>query len=389
MKRVVWTVLVSVGLGAVACAGTGEGPARATRAPEVPQSPRVVGSKLTAPVVMSSVGGLADDNTVVGMAVVEGEDRAFPVVWPTGTAGEELALSVESVNSSALAISGNGDVAGQHISEEHLVGVVRWAPGGQAAVPVEMETLGGPLTSVKDMNASGEAVGISQTGDGEVPQAVRWDRSGAVTALGPLTESHVSAAFGMNDEGVVVGQSGLTDLLGPAVRWDRDGTITELALPAWARSAVANAVNRAGVIVGAAGTEDVLGHIRDTEPTVRAVRWKPGGTVDSLPAPEGAASAAWDINDAGEAVGALRLPGGTERAVRWSPDGTRTELSPLRGDTASFAHAINNRGYAAGESIDAEGRTYAVMWHPDGRVTALDRHRPSQHTTLSPTPTSH
>ncbi|MFF2861026.1 hypothetical protein ACFVSX_14150 [Streptomyces rubiginosohelvolus] len=324
---------------------------------------------------MSSVGGLAEDNTVVGLAASEGGEKSYPVVWPVGEAGERLAVSEKSTNASALAISGNGDVAGMYMSPDLPMGPVRWAPGKRAAVPVEMETLGGAFTLVRGMNAQGAAVGSSQIEDQEVPHAVRWDRSGSVTDLGVLSGFDVSGAFGINDKGVIVGQSGVTDRVGRAVRWDPDGTITELALPAGARSGTANAVNHAGAVVGTVGPEKALGGLSDPGNTdVQAVLWKPDGTVHPLLAPGGVACEAWDINRSGDMVGALRRPGGSVRAVRWSRDGTPVELRPLQGDTVSFAHAVNDRGYVAGDSMDDEGRTRAVLWHPDGSTTALDRH---------------
>ncbi|MFJ9924207.1 hypothetical protein ACIRSF_33510 [Streptomyces rubiginosohelvolus] len=343
--------------------------------PSTQQALRVAGSKLTVPVVMSSVGGLAEDNTVVGLAASEDGQKAFPVVWPVREAVERLAVSEKSTNASALAISGNGDVAGMYMSQELPMGPVRWAPSESAAVPVEMETLGGALTLVRGMNAQGAAVGSSQTQKQEVPHAVRWDRSGAVTDLGVLPGFDVSGAFGINDKGVVVGQSGVTDRVGRPVRWDPDGTLTELALPAGTRSGTANAVNHAGAVVGMAGPERALGALADPGDTdVQAVLWKPDGTVHPLPAPGGAACEAWDINRSGDVVGAFLRPGGSMRAVRWSRDGAPVELRPLQGDTVSSARAVNDRGYVAGDSMDDEGRTRAVLWHPDGSVTALDRH---------------
>ncbi|RAJ90589.1 putative membrane protein [Streptomyces sp. PsTaAH-137] len=383
MKRVVTLVSLVVGLGAIACAdagtGAGVGPPQARG--------RVTGSELTGPVVGSSALGLADDNTVVGTAHENDAESPFPVVWHPGEDGERLALPAEGHNGLALAVSEDGYVVGWYMDRIFMM-PVHWKPGtdsARPAAPVRMETLGGALHGVFGANREGTAVGFANVGEYETPHAVRWDRTGAVTDLGTLPGHDVSVAQGINDEGVVVGQSGPTDLIGPAVRWDPDGTPTELALPADARNACAFAVNRAGVIVGLATAADQLSGdlAREDE---WAVRWSPDGAAERLSVPGGAVATAQDINDSGEVVGDVRHHDGTERAVRWSPDGTRTELSPLPGDVASHARAINNRGYVAGESTDTAGRTWAVLWHPDGSVTALGRH--SNHTVLPSPPAS-
>ncbi|MYW70225.1 hypothetical protein GTY65_40180 [Streptomyces sp. SID8379] len=194
----------------------------------------------------------------------------------------------------------------------------------------------------------------------------------------------MSIAQGINDDGVVVGQSGPRGLVGLAVRWDPDGSITALDLPAGAENASAFAVNRAGDVVGlATASEQVSGDLKAEGEW--AVRWNPDGSVERLPVPGGAVAVSWDINEFGEVAGDVRHRDGAERAVRWSPEGTRTELRPLPGDVASHAQSINNRGYVAGDSAGSAGRIRAVLWHPDGSITALGR-RPNHNTDIPSSP---
>jgi hypothetical protein len=77
--------------------------------------------------------------------------------------------------------------------------------------------------------------------------------------------------------------------------------------------------------------------------------------------------AAYDVNDAGTAVGFVETPG--LRPARWSPDGTLTVLSLPEGSTFGFAMGVNNMGQVvgtAGTSNGPEETRHAVIWEADG-----------------------
>ncbi|WP_420033458.1 hypothetical protein ACN2WE_13155 [Streptomyces sp. cg28] len=380
MKRALIMILALGATLVCSDAGAGAGGGGGRGGPPRPVR-HVDGAPLPASVDWSSAVGLADDNTVVGAAGVEGEQQ-FPVVWRYGAeVGVRPPGIAGNYGGEAMGIGAAGEVAGEFMTEDRFEVPVRWRPGDDGLV--EMDTLGGAFSRVTAMNAAGVAAGLAADEDGGF-RAVRWDRSGAVTDLGTLHRDDESGALGINDAGVVVGQSGQGSLAGPAVRWDPDGTVTELPLPAGAKSGAGHAVNRAGVIVGEAVPGG--GPISLAEPVGQPVRWDADGTVSRLPVPGGGTAVAQDINDSGTAVGVARRPGGSVRPVRWSPDGTCTDLRLLPGDVTGDAQAINNRGYVAGTSVDAEGRNQAVLWHPDGSVTALGPH--SNHTVLPSLPAS-
>lgn len=120
-----------------------------------------------------------------------------------------------------------------------------------------------------------------------------------------------------------------------------------------------------------------------------AAIWR-NGNLTALPLlPGGNNSEAFFINDWGEAVGVSEIgaPGYDcltpfqiqgFSAVKWSPDGTPTPLSPLPGDTVSFAFMNNDLGQAVGMSglcsnvvlpPFAPGSPiapHAVLWDADG-----------------------
>ena len=74
-----------------------------------------------------------------------------------------------------------------------------------------------------------------------------------------------SAAYGINDQGVVVGSSVTRTGVGHAFVWT-NGTMTDLGTLAGASASVAYDINEAGVIVGAAATATDGSH---------PVRWLP------------------------------------------------------------------------------------------------------------------
>src|SRR5947207_4028599 len=72
------------------------------------------------------------------------------------------------------------------------------------APPVDLGTLGGTTSSASAVNASGQVVGESSSGDGI--RAFSWTAAGGMVDLGTLGGD--SVAFAVNASGQVVGHSG-------------------------------------------------------------------------------------------------------------------------------------------------------------------------------------
>lgn len=141
--------------------------------------------------------------------------------------------------------------------------------------------------------------------------------------LGALTPSAHSYAYGINDDGKVVGQSGVN-----AYVWDPDiGFMTDLG------QGIAYGINDAGLVVGQSSS--------------RPVAWAPWGGAPTF---LDAGGLAWAVNNQGYIVGR----DGGSLASRWRIDGTvqKTSLGKLSGDSSSDAYDINDDGVGAvvGES---------------------------------------
>ncbi len=100
----------------------------------------------------------------------------------------------------------------------------------------------------------------------------------------------------------------------------------------------------------------------------------PSATARALtPLPGDTDSWAFNINNRGQAVG--QSIGAFTTAVVWDRDGNATPLLPLPGDVSSFAEAINNRGQVAGYSRgdDPCGIDTGVVWDQHGVPTRLTK----------------
>lgn len=167
-------------------------------------------------------------------------------------------------------------------------------------LPVPAGFTGGQVTATDGVAAF---AGIVQNGTTGRTQAVLWQ--GGVASLLPTPAASLSAAYGLNRGGDVVGT--VTSTVGPAVRtrpvlWRR-GQLIQLGTASAGTSATARDINDAGLIVGAA-----------TEPGAdasQAVAWS-ADTPDRfqfVSAP-GRASALVAVTEAGVLAGSSSNPAG-------------------------------------------------------------------------------
>lgn len=95
--------------------------------------------------------------------------------------------------------------------------------------------------------------------------------------------------------------------------------------------------------------------------------------VTALPGSGGVGNA---INSSGEVAGSRQAPDGQSVAVVWDRNGVATELSRLPGSSYNVAYDINNAGQAVGEAIVVNpenflGYRHAVVWDKRGAITDL------------------
>jgi probable HAF family extracellular repeat protein len=183
----------------------------------------------------------------------------------------------------------------------------------------------------------------------------------------------VSAATEINDQGQVVGISGIcADAVGGysaahAVLWENGEPIDlgNLGGVAWNTPM---AINHEGEVVGFA-------NLPDGDPgafNAHAFLWTAGdGMQDLGTLPGDAFSEGLGINDRGQVVGLSCTAGfGSCRAFLWE-NGVMTDLNQLAPGYAGqfvFANDINDAGEIAGQAVDAEtGDAVAFRATPVGR----------------------
>jgi hypothetical protein len=206
-------------------------------------------------------------------------------------------------------------------------------------------------------------VGLAVNGSG-VTKAVRWTVSGQTatspTPLLPLGDgSGASAAYGVADEGITVGEAenGTTTV---AVIW-RAGETTPVALSmaGFGPRSAAFSINQVRQIVGEA---------EKTPGVFVPVLWNGlGADPVELPALGGAAGAAYFISNGGWIVGESN-----NLATVWTVNITGVVSPPLSlgklsaGDFRSVALGVDNQGRIVGESEQADGTVRAVLWVKTG-----------------------
>ncbi len=180
----------------------------------------------------------------------------------------------------------------------------------------------------------------------------------SIIDLGTLGGSS-SEAYGINDQGQVVGSSLNAQFQTRAFVWSAATGMRDLGTLG-GRTAVAKDINNAGQVVGYSQTSNGAVH---------AFLWTPAGGMQDLGTLGGDRSEANSINDYGEIVGVSRIApnASRERAFfRYVSSGALRDLGILGNRTAfydgSSAAAINNNGLIAGTSSSPERDSQAAYW---------------------------
>ena len=320
------------------------------------------------------VGGVNDAGTAVSVAMKingAGENVGGAALRWNASGGAELgSLGVSYYtglpNSGAYAINNDGTAVGfstKAVASGPPKGLgfsaVRWPASGTAPTELDALTTDGRTESqAYAINEGGVAVGYSyKLFAGKL--AVRWDASGTTpTELGHLGTNEdgyaSAAASAVNDAGAAIGYSTKFDRSGEsigryAVRWDATGVAaTELGhvgtLPPYDSfyqipPTAAYAINNAGTAVGYS-LELVAG-----ETFSRPVRWDATSTVPTVLSLS-LYGYPVQINDAGIAVG--------EGPAGWDASGAAIQLQDL-GNIEGVAFDINEAGIAVGASRKIDG----------------------------------
>lgn len=226
---------------------------------------------------------------------------------------------------------------------------------------------GGDMSSAVGINNAGVIVGLSGNAAQQI-RGARWsidlatDNVTAAVELAPLVGNAYSSAYAVNDNGVIVGESGdAADAGIVAVHWPSGATASVKLTPLAAGNSAAFGVNSRGQIVGEATNAG-----GNTVP----VYW-PGTGANPVALPllaGGTSGSAYFVSDDNTIVGESGTTGGAIRAVRWEIDpgtgavGSPTELEPLAGHVKSVAMGVNKDGVIVGESESAAGEIHTVIW---------------------------
>lgn len=262
------------------------------------------------------------------------------------------------------------------------------APAPPAAGPVasivfqpavSLDNLGAPGAGIFGagiaVNNNGLVIGVSDDGSGIL--AATWDitAAGAVTMLAPLGADTYSAAYGLNDGDIAVGESGTVAIT--AVYWDMT------VLPAAPAPVALDTTGFVGdnTAYGINSLDEIVGEAEDVLGNTEAIYW---GGLAAVPVvlnhltpafPGGPSSSAYFINDGGVIVGESINGVGQFQAVAWIPVAAGVYGAPVPLDilnpaqqVASVAFGVDNAGNIAGEVQLNTGVVHGVVWDTTGAI---------------------
>lgn len=218
-------------------------------------------------------------------------------------------------------------------------------------------SLGRGLTQGNDVNNRGDVTGYAWAGATGTNTHAFLHADGAMRDLGTLGGIH-SFGTALNDQRMVVGYAEVASRDLHAFRWV-DGSMQDLGgLPGGGANSWAYDVNTAGEIVGAA---EVLSPRGGTH----AVLWRNAGILDLGTLPGDGGSEAWGINDTGEVFGV------SWQTFAFGSRGPYRGFVWRQGVMSSLGDLQNIRGRPA--RINRHGDIALSMTQPDGAPHGIAR----------------
>jgi len=186
-------------------------------------------------------------------------------------------------------------------------------------------------------------------------------KNGQAYELQPLPGQQFGEVFDINNSGQMVGESLNGNFVTPttmrATLFSLDGPPIDLGTLG-GEGASAAGINEDGVIVGVSGLANGQSHAFLYSEGVMYDLGTLGGTISNANA----------INNNGEIVGRSTLANGAIRAFLYK-DGVMSDLGTL-GGTDSRAYGINNRGDIIGQYTKTDGTVHAFIYR-DGQMIGL------------------
>lgn len=213
----------------------------------------------------------------------------------------------------------------------------------------DLGTLGGENTYPSGVNRGGEVIGSSQVTDGSF-RAFRW-HDGALRAL--PTGGSDSSAVSINDRGDIAGAVGFSDGSFHATVWRHD-VPTDLGTLGGGWSA-AHDINNGGEVIGASNVS------REQPRAERAFRWRPGQRITELTGRD-AVTVANDINNHGDIVGYVSsADGSNRRGALWRGNRLTIIDPPFGNPGTAHADVINDRGQILG-GVSTDDGEHGFFW---------------------------
>jgi probable HAF family extracellular repeat protein len=265
----------------------------------------------------------------------------------------------QGANSSALGVNNKGEVVGYSFLGDDYQAFL-YSTSDHSLT--EVGSLGGKINAACAINDAGQVTGYSQDGNGNLLGFV-FSRNQQMTSLGTLAGASSSEAFGINNNGEVVGDSQSGAQTHRPVLFS-NGSAQDLGLGGSSEPEAletAFAINDVGQIVG---------RHRAGNNAFHAFVFANGNTTDlrTLGGPNGEALG---INKNGVVVGDSDTADGILHAFVFDHSELK-DLGTLPGlEKASYARGINNSGEIVGESESADQKR--AFLYTKGRLVELDK----------------
>jgi len=249
--------------------------------------------------------GINDEGQVVGIAYTaghagpnDGQYHAF--VWSNSDGMQELDALYSGVGSCAWAINSSGQVAGASLTPDGDIRGVVWDGIGGIQ---EVGTLGGDYSEAFAINDTGQVVGRAGLLGATLPsQAFIWDCVAGIRPVGPSYGPSGSTSYAINELGCVAGAFRIDGGI-RAFRWTETGGMEDIGGPTgqlgvWGE---ATDINDSGLVVG-------WSKLSDSD--VHALLWDGDGQMSDLNDLLDESGGGWtlefarSVNNLGQIVGA-------------------------------------------------------------------------------------